>query len=628
MKFFLLQITELKRLTKQLIMIIVDSIVIIISLLCAFSLRLDWYWPNGDLFWQIFLSPIIAIPIFYSFGLYQSIIRYIGLEAFWNVLKAVSVYALIYGAIVFLTGIYGTPRSVIIINWGLALLLISGSRLFGRWLLLDAHKIKVNLKKITVLIYGAGSAGRQLSLALKHSDEYAPKAFIDDQKDLQGTVINGIKVYSSKKLTGLINQHKVQEVLLAIPSASRARRQKIINLLDPMKVVVKSLPGMAEIAQGKIKVEDLRSVNINDLLGRDTIPANTELLRRNILNKVVLITGAGGSIGSELSRQIFKLKPKILILFEISESALYSINSELLNKNKNIKIIPILGSVLNKKRVTQVLKYFNVQTIYHSAAYKHVPMVEFNNIEGINNNIFGTLNCAQCAIDAQVETFVLISTDKAVRPANTMGTTKRIAEMILQALSKKQHLTSLSIVRFGNVLGSSGSVIPLFSEQIKMGGPITVTSKKMIRYFMTIPEAVELVLQAGAMGADGDVFVLDMGKPVLIKELAEKMINLSGLKIKDDNNPEGDIEIQYTGLRPGEKLFEELLIEGSISPTDNSMIMRAEEGMLEWNYLAPQLKKLEQAIDNQDYVEIRKLLLEIVPEFSPQCEIADLLFEG
>ena len=628
MKNFLLKITEFKRITKQLIMIFVDSIAIIVSLLCAFSLRLDWYWPHGDLFWQIFLSPIIAIPIFYSFGLYQSIIRYIGLGAFWNVIKAVTIYALTYGVIVFLTGIYGTPRSVIIINWGLALLVISGSRLFGRWLLVDAHKINISLKKINVLIYGAGSAGRQLSLALKHSDEYSPEAFIDDQKDLQGRIINGIKVHSPEKLADLINRYKIQEVLLAIPSASRPRRQNIINLLEPMKVVVKSLPGMADIAQGKIKIEDLRSVNINDLLGRDIVPANTELLRRNILNKVVLITGAGGSIGSELCRQIFILKPKILILFEISESALYSINSELLNRNKNVKIIPILGSVLNQKRVTQVLKYFNVQTIYHSAAYKHVPMVEFNNIEGINNNIFGTLNCAQCAIDAQVETFVLISTDKAVRPANTMGTTKRISEMILQALSNKQHLTSFSMVRFGNVLGSSGSVIPLFSEQIKMGGPVTVTSKKMIRYFMTIPEAVELVLQAGAMGSNGDVFVLDMGKPVLIKELAEKMINLSGLKVKDDNNPEGDIEIQYTGLRPGEKLFEELLIGERVTSTDNSMIMRAEEEMLEWSSLNHKLKKLEQAIDNQDYVEIRKSLVDIVPEFSPQCEIADLLFDG
>tara|TARA_B100000787_G_scaffold57087_1_gene41520 strand:- start:6 stop:1721 length:1716 start_codon:yes stop_codon:yes gene_type:complete len=568
------------------------------------------------------------VSIFYWFNLYQSVIRFIGLDAFWSVTKAVTLYSLVYGLIIFLSSIPGVPRSVILINWILALLVISGLRLFARWLLINKLSTKSGLVKNNVVIYGAGEAGRQLSLALKNSQEYFPAALIDDQPELQGRIINGIKVYSPDNLEQLIKNKLIKAVLIAIPSLSRARRQEIIRTIKPYNILVRSLPGVSELAQGKIKIEDLKSININDVLGRSPAPNNRNLLRKNIEKKVIMVTGSGGSIGSELCRQILFLRPKILILFDVSEAALYSIHSELLNFDEtNVEIIPILGSVTNKNRLAEVFKFFKVQTIYHAAAYKHVPMVEFNNAEGVNNNIFGTLNCAQTAIEEGVNDFVLISTDKAVRPTNTMGTTKRVSEMILQAFSNNQKITCFTIVRFGNVLGSSGSVIPLFEKQIKAGGPVTVTNENMIRYFMTIPEAVELVIQAGVMGKGGDVFVLDMGEPMSIKKLAEKMIILSGLEVKNKSNPNGDIEIHYTGLRPGEKLFEELLIGSNVASTDNPLIMCAKEEMLEWNILKPILDELDKATKDGNYKEIRKLLINLVPEFEPQCEITDLLYE-
>jgi len=383
------------------------------------------------------------------------------------------------------------------------------------------------------------------------------------------------------------------------------------------------------LAQGKVSVGDLREVSIKDLLGRDLVEANKDLLSKNITDKVVVVTGAGGSIGSELCRQIVLLKPKSLILYEMSELALYTIERELSDYGVyQMDMYPVLGSVNNKNRLGNVFKRFGVDTVYHAAAYKHVPMVEFNNTEGVNNNIFGTLNCARAAIDANVETFVLISTDKAVRPTNTMGATKRSAELVLQALSANQAGTKFSMVRFGNVLGSSGSVIPLFKQQIKAGGPITVTDKDIIRYFMTISEAVELVIQAGAMGTGGDVFVLDMGEPVRIHDLAVKMIHLSGLEVKDESHPDGDIEIKYTGLRAGEKLYEELLIGDNVSETDNSLIMRAQEDMLAWDELKPVLDELHGAIESCDHERLRKLLIQIVPDFKPQCGISDLLYKN
>jgi len=611
-------------------MILADSVVLILILLFSFSLRLGhWYWPEDtNLLLAIFSAPVIAFLIFIKFGLYRAIIRFIGFRAVWAIAQAVSIYAVIWGVIGFMIAVEGIPRSVILINWALTLLVIGGSRLSARWLFSDTHNSS-NSQRKNVVIYGAGSAGRQLSTALMQSNEYSPVAFLDDENKIQRQFINGVEVFSLNSLSRLIDDKNVIEVLLAIPSISRMRRNEIIDFLEPYPILVRSLPGVAEIAQGKVKVSDLHEISIQDLLGRDSVPANQKLLNLNVAGKAVMITGAGGSIGSELCRQVLLLKPKLLILYELNEFALYAIDKELLGLNViDIKIFPILGSVNNTKRLSRVFKKFGVQTIYHAAAYKHVPMVEFNNTEGVNNNIFGTLNIAKTAINENVGTFVLISTDKAVRPTNTMGATKRFAEMILQALSAEQNGTRFTMVRFGNVLDSSGSVIPLFKQQIKEGGPVTVTNEEIIRYFMTIPEAVELVIQAGSMGQGGDVFVLDMGEPVRIVDLARKMIHLSGLQVKDSGNPNGDIEIKYTGLRSGEKLYEELLIGDNVIETDNPMIMRAQEDMLDWEKLKLILDELEVAINNDNHKKLRALLIKAIPEFKPQCDIKDLLYSS
>jgi len=624
----------LSRVNKQLIMLFVDSVILVLILLASFSIRLGhWYFPQSDLIWVIFGAPVVASIIFVRFGLYRAVIRYVGFKALWSIVQAVSLYALVWGVIGFMAAVDGIPRSVILINWALSLLAIGGFRFVARWLLTRDGNLKssaqsgANCKK--VLVYGAGDAGIQLVSALVHSSEYKPVGFIDDLKELQGHQITGLNVYSIDVIEGVISKLNVDEVLIAMPSASRTKRLAVIDQLEPYPVHVRMLPGVAELAQGKVSIGDLREVSIKDLLGRDTVEANKELLSKNITDKVVVVTGAGGSIGSELCRQIVFLKPKALILYEMSELALYTIEKELSDIGMySMDIYPILGSVNNKTRLTNVFKRFDVDTVYHAAAYKHVPMVEFNNTEGVDNNIFGTLTCAQVAIKTGVETFVLISTDKAVRPTNTMGTTKRVAELVLQALSAKQSATKFSMVRFGNVLGSSGSVIPLFKQQIKAGGPVTVTDVNMVRYFMTIPEAVELVIQAGAMGSGGDVFVLDMGKPVRIDDLARKMIRLTGLEVKDESHPEGDIEIKYTGLRPGEKLYEELLIGDNVSETDNPLIMRAEEDMLEWGELEPMLNNIQDAIKGCDHHKLRELLMQIVPGFKPQSEIVDVLYDG
>jgi len=629
----------LSRINKQLVMLFADSVALVLILLASFSIRLGyWYYPESDLVWVIFGAPVVASIIFVRFGLYRAVIRYIGFKALWAIVQAVSLYALVWGAIGFMVATDGIPRSVILINWVLSLLAIGGVRIFARALLSENTNFKflmfnfeLNGKsqgdKKRVLVYGAGDAGVQLVSALSHSSEYNPVGFVDDLKELQGNQITGLNVYSIDAIEGVISKLRVDEVLIAMPSASRTKRLDIINILESYPVLVRMLPGVAELAEGKVSIGDLREVSIKDLLGRDTVVPNKELLSKNITNKVVVVTGAGGSIGSELCRQIVFLKPKALILYEMSELALYTIEKELSNIGMHsMDLYPILGSVNNKTRLTNVFKRFGVDTVYHAAAYKHVPMVEFNNTEGVDNNIFGTLNCAQAAIDTGVKTFVLISTDKAVRPTNTMGATKRSAELVLQALSAKQSDTKFTMVRFGNVLGSSGSVIPLFKQQIKVGGPVTVTDVNMVRYFMTIPEAVELVIQAGAMGTGGDVFVLDMGKPVRIDDLAKKMIHLSGLEVKDESNPDGDIEIKYTGLRPGEKLYEELLIGDNVSETDNPLIMRAQEEMLAWDELEPILNDLQIAITNCDQKKLRELLIQIVPGFKPQCEITDVLY--
>jgi FlaA1/EpsC-like NDP-sugar epimerase len=558
--------------------------------------------------------------------------RYASFDILWSIFQSVSFYSLLWGLIAFMSAVDGIPRSVILINWILLLLVIGGIRMAAKWLftkgivLKNSFEFEAKIKK--VLVYGAGEAGIQLVGALKYSFEYKPVGFIDDSKVLQDNDIGGLNVYSPNGIGDVINNLKIDEVLIAIPSTSRSRRQNIINTFKPYSVTVRILPSLSDLAGGRISVNDLREVSISDLLGRDSVPPNKTLLSKNITGKVVVVTGAGGSIGSELSRQILLLKPKKLILYEINELALYNLESDLTkNDNQKTIIYPILGDIKNKSRLTKVFKYFKVNSVFHAAAYKHVPMVEFNNTEGVDNNVFGTLYCAQAAIDVGVETFVLISTDKAVHPTNTMGATKRCAELILQALSKKYRGTNFTMVRFGNVLDSSGSVIPLFKKQIKEGGPVTVTDKNIIRYFMTISEAVELIIQAGAMGTGGDVFVLDMGDPVSIDDLAKKMIELSGLKIKNKSNPDGDIEIKYSGLRPGEKLFEELLIGDNTSETANRFIMRAKEDMLSWDELKPILESLKNEIHEFNQEKIRMLLIQLVPEFKPQCEIADILYD-
>jgi len=622
------QLTNLSRINKQLILWLLDSCLLVLILLAAFSIRLGyWYFPEGDFVWAIFAAPVIAIPIFTYFDLYRTVIRYMGFKALWIVTQAVSLYALIWGVVGFMAAIEGIPRSVVLINWVLALLVIGGLRVMARWLLIkDGLKAAVeSYEGKRVLIYGAGDAGIQLVSALEHAKEYRPMGLIDDSKDLQGSQIKGISVYAIQDIANVIDKLRINEILIAIPSASRAKRATIINKLEPYPVLVRILPGVTELAGGKISIEDLREVSIKDLLGRDTVKPNKDLLSQNISNKVVLVTGAGGSIGAEICRQVLSLKPKTLVLYEMNELALYTIEKEL--GQVATAVYPILGSVNNKARLDNVLQGFGVDTVYHSAAYKHVPMVEFNNSEGVNNNVFGTWCAARAAMDANVETFVLISTDKAVRPTSTMGTTKRIAELVLQGLSAEQNNIKFTMVRFGNVLGSSGSVIPLFKQQIKDGGPVTVTDKDIIRYFMTIPEAVELVIQAGAMGMGGDVFVLDMGEPVRIDDLAKKMIRLSGLEVRDKDNPEGDIEIKYTGLRPGEKLYEELLIGDNVSDTNNPLIMRAEEESLPWPELESILGDMQIAINNCDQKRLRDLLIQAVPGFKPQCEISDLMHQ-
>ena len=611
----------------------VDFFVVVLTLLASFSVRLGyWYMPNIDLVWLIFGAPFIAIVIFIRFGLYRTVLRYASFDALWAILQGVSLYALVWGVIGFLSGLDGIPRSVMLINWIFLLIAIGGTRMFIRWLLTkkiglkNSYKADANSNK--VLIYGAGEAGIQLAGALKHSFEYVPVGFIDDLKELQGNYIGGLEVFSPIGIGDVINKLKVQEVFIAMPSTPRLVRERIINAFGSYSVIVRVLPSLSDLAGGKISVNDLRKVDIKDLLGRGAVSANQALLSKNITGKVVMVTGAGGSIGSELSRQIAILKPKGLILYEISELALYNIEKELTGvHNTDINIYPILGDIKNENRLTQVFNSFNVDTVYHAAAYKHVPMVEFNNAEGVDNNIFGTLYCAEAAIDSGVETFVLVSTDKAVRPTNTMGATKRCAELILQAMSKNQNNTKFTMVRFGNVLDSSGSVIPLFKQQIREGGPVTVTHKDIVRYFMTISEAVELVIQAGAMCSGGDVFVLDMNKPVRIDDLAKKMISLSGLKLKDEFNPDGDIEIKYIGLRPGEKLNEELLVGENTSETDNPLIMRAEEDMLSWDGLKPILETLKKETQDCDQEKIRELLMQLVPHFQPQCEIVDILYK-
>jgi len=637
------KVANLNRITKKLIMVLFDSIFVVLAILSSFSLSLNyWYSPNEALFWIIFGAPIIAIPIFFSFRLYRSVTRYIGFKALSSITQAVTLYAVVWGLLSLManhpiimrvlgitsdpfifTGTYftGMSRSVIFINWMIVLIMIGGSRLLARSLFSD-NNLFTSSANNKVIIYGAGSAGRQLSQALQSSIEYEHVAYIDDDLAKDKSYINNIPVFLYKNIEKLIEKNEISEILLALPSISRKKRNEIIEKLSLFSVHIRVLPSVSDLAEGKVKIDDLLEIDVGELLGREKVNPNEKLLKINISKKVVLVTGAGGSIGSELCRQIVSLKPKKLILYDISESSLYKIEQELIDIGmSNVEIFPVIGSISDKDRLKVIFN--GVQTIYHAAAYKHVPLVEYNQSQGVLNNAIGTMIAAKAAVSSNVETFVLISTDKAVRPTSVMGASKRVAELILQALNKEQNNTCFTMVRFGNVLDSSGSVIPLFKKQIKEGGPITVTDVNMVRYFMTIPEAVELVIQAGAMCKGGDVYVLDMGEPVKIYDLAVKMIHLSGLQVLDKNNPDGDIEIQYTGLRPGEKLYEELLVGDNVTDTENKLIMRAEEEMISWDKLEPVLAEIKEVSMNCETKEIYKLLSQLVPQFNPESNLFD-----
>ena len=628
-------LANLPRRKKQAIIAISDVILLLLSLWLAFSLRHESILvPRGETLWLFVVAPVLAIPVFIRLGLYRTITRYLGLQLATTLFKSIALYIALLALTVFLLNLK-MPRSVLLAHGILTLFLIGTTRLVARnWF--NKFQLRNHVSKHdrrTVLIYGAGSAGVQLASALEFSREMRPAAFIDDDPSLRNQLINGLVVHGPESLQELLAQYAVNEVLLAMPSTQRSRRNEIMRLLEPLGVSVRTLPGMDELAKGTVKIEDLREVDIEDLLGRDPVPADAALLSMNITGKAILVTGAGGSIGSELCRQFLSLQPKRLVLFERNEFSLYNIEQELLqalqgNQDRHPpELIPILGSVTDPSRLERVMTRFKIETVYHAAAYKHVPMVEKNPAEGAYNNIFGTWHAARSALATGVETFVLISTDKAVRPTNTMGTTKRFAEMILQALAANYpEKTRFTMVRFGNVLGSSGSVVPLFREQIRRGGPITVTDPRIIRYFMTIPESAQLVIQAGSMGRDGDVFVLDMGEPVKILDLAKRMVHLSGLSLKDENNPDGDIEIVFSGLRPGEKMYEELLIGNNVVETSHPRIMRANEESLPLESIQVFIRHFEDILSRNATDELRAALMECVKGFAPQCGNEDLLY--
>ncbi|MDK6379681.1 polysaccharide biosynthesis protein [Citrobacter freundii] len=624
----LTQLLSLPRNIKRIIMVAIDFILLLIAFWGAFWVRMDISAPYTSYeHWKL-LACLIAITvfIFIKMGLYRTVLRYVTAKIFVTVLFGMCISTLFLITMAYFFDVF-LPRAVPIIYFAFSLLFICGSRLFFRMMLTYAVR-----GRVPVIIYGAGASGRQLLTALRQVDEYFPVAFVDDNPLLSKVVIHGVTVYPRKSLEKLIPRYGIKKILLAMPSISVEKRREVITNLENFPCEVLSIPGMVDLVEGKAQIMSLKKVSIDDLLGREPVAPSEELLAKNIRGKVVMVTGAGGSIGSEICRQIITQKPKILILFEVSEFALYSIEKELsmaVNKSDNdTVIIPLMGSVQKLHRLETIMRVFNVNTVYHAAAYKHVPLVEYNVVEGVRNNIYGTFYCAKAAISSQVETFILVSTDKAVRPTNTMGATKRVAELVLQALAKEQSVTCFSMVRFGNVLGSSGSVVPLFEKQIEKGGPVTLTHKDIIRYFMTIPEASQLVIQAGAMARGGDVFVLDMGDPVRIYDLATRMVKLSGLTIKDESNPDGDIEISITGLRPGEKLYEELLIGEQVLATTHPRIMTAHEDMLSWQELEVYLKQMDEACNNFEHDKIRELLLKIPTGFQPTDGICDLVWHA
>jgi FlaA1/EpsC-like NDP-sugar epimerase len=620
-------VLKLSRPAKRLIMLGADAVMLPIALWSALVLKFDRLIDPAQVGSLLACAVATGLLAFLMFGFYRAVIRFMGMKAIGRMITGVtlSVVGLALCERIGLTS--AVPYSVLTIYWALALLYVGGSRFLVRYFYLYSSKQR-SAKRVA--IYGAGEAGARLSAVLMGGPDFEPVVFVDDRNALQGSQINGLGVYAPEDLPHLVVTRKIDRVLLAMPSASHRRRREVLAGLEPLSVHVQSLPDLADIISGKARIDELREVDVCDLLGRDPVPPNPQLFASCISRKSVMVTGAGGSIGSELCRQILRVSPTRLVLFEMSELALYNIERELqeiaVHEQLDVEIVPLLGNANESERVREVLLAYGVQTVYHAAAYKHVPIVEHNVIRGIHNNVICTWNAAQAALETGVETFVLISTDKAVNPTNVMGATKRLAELVLQGLQERTTTTRFCMVRFGNVLGSSGSVVPLFQEQIRRGGPVTVTHPQVIRYFMTIPEAAQLVIQAGSMATGGDVFVLDMGRPVRIDDLARRMINLMGLSVRDPSNPEGDIEITYTGLRSAEKLFEELLIGNNITKTDHPMIMRAMEHSIPWVRMQQILDSLVSALHSSDCVRSLAILGDSVAEYRPTDDIRDYVW--
>ena len=660
-------VLSLPRGAKRVVVLAVDTSFCVLSVWLAYYLRLGEFLPlAGRPLVAVGASIVLAIPLFIISGLYRAIFRYSGMPAMVSLARAIVVYGLLYAALFTAIGVDGIPRTIGLIQPMLMLVFVGTSRVFAKAWLGGEYQSRLKLATLPqLLIYGAGSAGRQLANAMMASQDIRVLGYLDDDDRLHGHVLNGLPIFDPRDLPVLIAQRHVTDILMAMPTVSRQRRNAILAELAPLRVSVRTLPGMNDLATGKVSLSDIRELDIDDLLGRESVKPNGLLLNRNTQNKTVLVTGAGGSIGSELCRQILQTRPKQLLLVEMSEFALYQIHLELLAlvnqrakefdemsvqgaghnplseaeaRDSEVEIVPLLASVCDEVRMQEIMDTWRPHTVYHAAAYKHVPLVEHNPAEGVRNNVWGTRVCAEAAARNGVRNFVLISTDKAVRPTNIMGATKRLAEMVLQALADlnsggagqggaaSTSRTCFSMVRFGNVLGSSGSVVPLFREQIKNGGPITLTHADITRYFMTIPEAAQLVIQAGAMGAGGDVFVLDMGQPVRIIDLARRMVELSGLTVRDPTDPEGDIEIAVTGLRPGEKLFEELLIGENPTPTQHGRIMKANEPFIAWTQLQEKLAALSLATSMNDVPLIRGLLQQLVSGYQPSGEVVDWVY--
>lgn len=627
------------RVAKRALALLVDSCFCILTIWLAYCFRLnEWTVLTGVQWLPVFVSLCMALPIFIVMGMYRAIFRYAGLAAFIAVLKAIAIYGVAFMTIFTALSVPGVPRTVGILQPFLLLIGIGLSRLGIRYWLGDTYQRILNKNTVAkVLIYGAGNAGRQLAGALTNSAELNVVGYLDDDPRLKGGIMGGLPIYDPSDLPVLTETLGVHNVLLALPSVSRQRRNEILEHIRTARVNVRTLPDLTALAQGRIAVSDIRELEIEDLLGREAVAPRQALLDKAMRNKVVMVTGAGGSIGGELCRQILRNSPSSLILVDQNEFALYNIHAELqklaeLYKHENLQIVPILCSVRDQDRIEHIMQSWRPQTLYHAAAYKHVPLVEHNAVEGIKNNVMGTLVTARAANKNGVANFVLISTDKAVRPTNVMGASKRLAEMVLQALAAESTTdrlqTNFSMVRFGNVLGSSGSVVPLFRQQIKEGGPVTLTHPDITRYFMTISEASQLVIQAGAMAEGGDVFLLDMGEPVRIADLARKMVELSGLTVRDEDNAEGDIELSVTGLRPGEKLYEELLIGDNPETTEHPRIMKAREDFLFWPELSKKLSSLNVVLDRNDMTAARSMLAELVSGYSSTGEVSDLAFTG